>query len=133
MAMSTMLKPKGANQRTGVSDEHIVFHTRHVWTSMHSAGLKMPWEITMPMINKEALEPLSKRTKLFGNLGPCSVLQQTDPGELFDRKRSSFADAGLKLMRKTDESFWQQQISFDRKAAYKKWTALILEEPGCWD
>ena len=132
MAMSTMLKPKGANQRTGVSDEHIVFHTRHVWTSMHSAGLKMPWEITMPMINKEALEPLSKRTKLFGNLGPCSVLQQTDPGELFDRKRSSFADAGLKLMRKTDESFWQQQISFDRKAAYKKWTALILEEPGCW-
>ena len=48
------------------------------------------------------------------------MLQQSDPGDLFDQKRSSFADAGLKLMKRTDENFWQQQISFDRKAAYKK-------------
>ena len=58
--------------------------------------------------------------------------QQADPGDLFDKKRSSYADAGLRLMRKTDENFWQQQISFDRKAAYKKWTTLIMEEPGSW-
>ena len=75
MALSTLLKLNGANKRTEVSDEHAVFHTRHVWTSMHSAGMKLPWEITMPRVNKEALEPFRKRTKLFGNLGPCSVLQ----------------------------------------------------------
>jgi len=132
MALSTLLKLNGANKRTELSDEHVVFHTGHVWISMHSAGVKLPWEITMPRVNKEALEPFRKRTKLFGNLGPCSVLQQSDPGDLFDQKRSSFADAGLKLMKRTDENFWQQQISFDRKAAYKKWTSLIMEEPGSW-
>ena len=133
MASSKNLKQNGANKRTtDVSDEHVVFHTRHVWTAMHSSGMKLPWELTLPMLNKDALEPFHKRTKLLGNTGPCCMSPQADPGDLFDQKRSSYADAGLRLMRKTDENFWQQQISFDRKAAYKKWTSLIMEEPGSW-
>ena len=115
-----------------VGDEHIIFHARHVWTSMHSSGMKLPWEISMPALSKEALEPFRKRVKLFGNMGPCSTPKHHDPVDLFDKKRSSFADAGLRLMKRTDETFWEQQISFDRKAAYKKWTSLILEDPGSW-
>ena len=86
----------------------------------------------MPALSKEALEPFRKRVKLFGNMRPCSTPKHHDPVDLFDKKRSSFADAGLRLMKRTDETFWEQQISFDRKAAYKKWTSLILEDPGSW-
>ena len=35
-------------------------------------------------------------------------------------------------MKKTDEHLWELQITLDRKAAYKKWTTLILDEPGAW-
>jgi len=35
-------------------------------------------------------------------------------------------------MKRTDEHLWALQISYDRKAAYKKWTSLILDEPGAW-
>ena len=115
-----------------VGDEHVNFHIRHVWTSMHTSGMKLPWEISLHALNKEVLEPFSKRVKVCGNMGPCSNPKLAEPVDLFDKKRSSFADAGLRLMKRTDEAFWEQQISFDRKAAYKKWTALILEDPGSW-
>eukprot|EP00435_Cladocopium_sp_Y103_P011892 s3953_g3.t1 len=47
-------------------------------------------------------------------------------------KCNSFADAGLKLMSKTDERLWEQQLSLERKAAYEKWTGLVLSNPVCW-
>ena len=81
---------------------------------------------------KDALEPFHKRFRISGNLGPCNVVEPIDHDAVFSKKCSSFADAGLKLMKKTDEQFWEQQISFERKAAYKKWTAIILENPGAW-
>ena len=115
-----------------VGDEHLNFHIRHVWTSMHSSGMKLSWERSLPALSKEALEPFSKRVKLFGNMGPCSIPKLVDPVDIFDKKGSSFADVGLRVMKQTDETFWEQQISFDRKAAYKKWTALILGDPGSW-
>eukprot|EP00435_Cladocopium_sp_Y103_P033579 s3354_g8.t1 len=78
------------------------------------------------------MEQARKRFKLFGNLGPCKSEAADSDDVRMVTSCSSFADAGLKLTRKTDERFWEQQISFERKAAYKKWTMSILSNPGAW-
>ena len=85
--------------------EHIAFHTRHAWTMLHTAGIKQPWDLSVASTYQDALEPFRKRFKLYGNIGPCNVPQPVDQDMMFDMKCSSFADAGLKLMRKTDELF----------------------------
>ena len=123
-----LLKRNGGNQES----EHLLFHARHAWSTLHSTNIKQPWELTLPAIHRDALDPFRKRLKLSGNLGPASSLDESCKSEELAVKCSSFADAGLKLMKRTDEHLWELQISYDRKAAYKKWTALILDEPGAW-
>ena len=91
--------------------------------------MKQPWELTLPIVHKDVLKPFSKRLRLSGNLGPASVLAENCKSDELAVKCNSFASAGLKLMKKTDEHLWELQITFDRKAAYKKWTTLILDEP----
>lgn len=83
-------------------------------------------------MHRDHLESQRKRFKLMGNLGPSCM--DTDPSENMQTfvKCNSFSDAGLKLMRKTDEILWEQHLSLERKAAYKKWTSLVLSNPGCW-
>ena len=115
-----------------LGNEHIFFHTRHAWTTLHSNSMKQPWEISAPAVYRDALEPFKKRFKLSGNLGFCNTTTENHEGDSLVVKYNSFADAGLKLKTKTDQHLWEQQITFERKAAYKKWTALILESPGSW-
>lgn len=115
-----------------VGDEHFVFHIEQVWTSMHTSGMKLPWERSPTASSKETLEPFSKLIKLGGNMGPCSNPKPADPVKLFYKKRSSPTDAGLSPIEQTDETSLEQQIGFDRKAAYEKWTVLVLEDPGSW-
>ena len=86
----------------------------------------------MPAMHRDVLDPFRKRLKISGNLGPSSSSDSSYKSEELPTKCSSFADAGLKLMKRTDEHLWALQISYDRKAAYKKWTSLILDEPGAW-
>eukprot|EP00435_Cladocopium_sp_Y103_P045753 s3116_g13.t1 len=83
-------------------------------------------------MHRDNLERARKRFKLYGNLGPCNTDASVKEDVRMTAACSSFADAGLKLTRKTDEIVWEQQISFERKAAYKKWTSLILTNPGAW-
>ena len=130
MAMSRDLQLKKTGGQTG--NEHISFHTRHAWNMLHSTSTKQPWELSVPAVHKDTLEPFRKRFKVSGSLGLCNVSISTGESDSLAVKYNSFADAGLKLKKKTDEHLWQQQISFERKAAYKKWTALILEHPGAW-
>ena len=35
--------------------------------------MKQPWELTLPAIHKDVLEPFRKRFKVGGNMGPCSI------------------------------------------------------------
>ena len=113
-------------------DEHINFHTRHVWTMMRSTSNKQPWEIAMSDMQRDYMESHKKRFKVAGNLGPASINEDRGTDLQVFAKCNSFADAGLKLMRKTDELLWEQQLTMERKAAYKKWTSLVMTNPGCW-
>eukprot|EP00435_Cladocopium_sp_Y103_P009360 s4141_g2.t1 len=86
----------------------------------------------MPEMCRDHFEQQRKKFKLMGNLGPCSHVAEPAQDMTLSVKCNSFADAGLKLMSKTDERLWEQQLSLERKAAYKKWTSLVLSNPGCW-
>jgi hypothetical protein len=130
MAMSKHPRLKLTGELPG--NEHIVFHTRHAWNMLHSTSMKQPWELALPAVHKDVLEPFRKRFKVSGSLGICNGPARDHECDNLAVKYNSFADAGLKLKKKTDEHIWEQQISFERKAAYKMWTALILEHPGAW-
>lgn len=128
MALSRDLQLKQNGGPLG--NEHIFSHTRHAWTTLHSNSTKQPWEISAPAAYRDALEPFKKRFKLSRNLGSCNTTTENHEGDNMVVKYNSFAEAGSKLKTKTDQHSWEQQITFERKATCKKWTALSLESPG---
>ena len=62
-------------------NEHLIFHTRHAWSSLHTTSMKQPWELTLPKIHRDVLDPFSKRLRLSGNLGPASALAENCKGD----------------------------------------------------
>lgn len=127
-----MLKPIGGTEAMSDSGEHLHFHTRHAWTMMHRSHIKQPWEVTLPAIHRDILEPFRKRFRVTGSIGMCNVVSNGSRVDDMAVAISSFADAGLKLTKNTDEKLWHARLSLERKAAYKKWTTVITSNPGCW-
>ena len=128
-AADHVLKRTGGSQ---AGNEHFLFHTRHAWSSLHVGTIRQPWELTVPALHKDVLEPFRKKLKVSGNLGPCITAGNDSADKSMPVKLNSFADAGLKLMKKTDEHLWELNITYERKAAYKKWTSLVLDDPLAW-
>ena len=115
-----------------LGNEHIFFHTYNAWIMSHATSMKQPWEILAPAGYMDALDLFKKRFKLSGNLGFCNTSVENIEADNMAVKCHSFADAGLKLKTKTDQHLREQQIPFEHKAAYKKWTVLNLESSGSW-
>ena len=46
---------------------------------------------------------------------------------------SAFKVAGLRAASNMDNRLWSEKLSWERRAAYKKWSAIILHEIGAWD
>lgn len=46
---------------------------------------------------------------------------------------SAFKVAGLRAASSIDNRLWAEKLSWERKAAYKKWSAIILHEVGAWE
>ena len=122
------LKQKGGSP----GNEHIFFHTCSAWIMLHATSMKQPWEIHAPAVYRDALELFKKRFKLSWNLGFCNTSVENIEADNMVVKCYSSADTGLKLKTKTDQHLREQQISFEQKAAYKKWTVANLESPGPW-
>ena len=119
------------NGGSGAHSLHWAFHVRHVWSNLHQSGFKQPWELSMTSLNSDSLEPWNKRLKVAGNLGPQSMTDSKPEPEI-PVVASIYNQVGLKLTKKLDEKVWEQRLSYERKAAYKKWLSLVLMEVGAW-
>ena len=114
---------------------HFSMHVRHSWSMLHSSSTMTPWDNMKAFYDSAGIgEQSNKRLKVSGNLGPCNMVS-TDT-ELTDADdatvKNSFADAGIRLKGCTDQNLWEQKLSWDRKAAIKKWMSLVLTDPGSW-
>ena len=110
---------------------HWVFHVRHAWSNLHQSCFKQPWDFSMTSANSDCLEPWKKKLKVTGNLGPQSIVDSKPEPEI-PVVASIYKEVGLKLSKKIDEKVWEQKLSYERKAAYKKWLSLVLMEVGAW-
>jgi hypothetical protein len=97
----------------------------------------MPWDLTLntPWEVSKKL----RGEKLF-NVGilppiPCNKteLNKTGFAELGDSTSDAFKSAGIALKSSSDTRLWQERLSWERKAAYKKWTSLIAKQCGSWE
>ena len=84
---SLLLKQNG-----GQESEHLIFHARHAWSTLHSTTIRQPWELTMPAMHKDVLDPFRKRLKISGNLGPSS---SSDVSCKSEEAASHFSDEPL--------------------------------------
>eukprot|EP00435_Cladocopium_sp_Y103_P071370 s975_g37.t1 len=46
---------------------------------------------------------------------------------------SAFRIAGIRAASNIDNRLWSEKLTWERKAAYKKWTSIILHEVGAWE
>ena len=111
------------------------FHLRHLVSSNKAATFKQPWEHSM-----STPWDVCKRFKageIFGK-GPMPPIPKPITVSEFQKEFNpcginAFKDAGLVLKSKSDEKLWSEKLSWERKAAYKKWTTVILKEVGAFD
>ena len=68
-----------------------------------------------------------------GQLPPLPAVGTELNVKSFASEDSIFQSAGLKFAKSTDERIWREKLSWERKCAYKKWTALVLEDIGSWE
>ena len=109
-------------------------HLAHVWSSNKTAAFTMPWDRAMttpwqackrmrtvfPDMIKSAIPPMPLRPEREAPLDEVA----TD---------SAFRMAGLRVASSIDNRLWSEKLSWERKAAYKKWSAIILHEIGAWE
>lgn len=119
------------NSSRTIRDDHIVFHVRHAWTSLHTSSFKMPWENGLQSMQLQDIYNSAKRLKVSGNLGPAGHLAN-DRDDIKEVTKNSFADANIKLLKSTDDKLWEQKLSMERKAAYKKWSSLVTQNVMAW-
>ena len=85
-----------------------------------------PWQVckrmrtAFPDMIKSAIPPM-----------PLQPERETPMDEV--ATDSAFRMAGLRAASSIDNRLWSEKLSWERKAAYKKWSAIILHEIGAWE
>ena len=64
---------------------------------------------------------------------PMPLRQSSDAQLDIYTDDSAFKVAGLRAASSIDNRLWAEKLSWERKAAYKKWSAIILHEVGAWE
>ena len=119
--------------KNGFDRDAYNMHLAHVWNSNRTSAFTMPWERTMP----SPWQACKRLRTVFPDMikrpmPPMPIVQQDIQGETsFDD--TAFKIAGLRVASNVDDRLWTEKLSWERKAAYKKWSAIILHEVGAWE
>ena len=112
-------------------------HLRNIAAAGRNSHRKMPWELSLST-------PWDVSKKLRGDgileAGPLppipgngTALNKVEIADLYDAASDSFKTAKIALKSSSDTRLWQEKLSWERKAAYKKWTALIAKQFNAWE
>ena len=91
--------------------------------------LNTPWEVSKKL-RGEKLFNVGILPPIPGNK---TELNKTGFAGLDDTTSDAFKSAGIALRSSSDTRLWQERLSWERKAAYKKWTSLIAKQFGSWE
>ena len=93
----------------------------------------MPWE-------RQFVGPLDRASDVWSIAKPVKDLYMPTQAEESNRQHfdnhvriTAFRKAGIRLIRDCDQKLWADRLSNERKAAVRKWTSLVAEQPGAWD
>ena len=109
-------------------------HLTHVWSANRSTAFTMPWERTMT----SPWQACKRMRTVFPDmvrtpLPPLPVRSEPEAKDEAVFEETAFKIAGLRAASNIDNRLWAEKLSWERKAAYKKWSAIILHEVGAWE
>ena len=101
-------------------------HARHQWITNNVKDFKMPWDLRM----NDSLDVVKRaRNNMFNTYGVMPPLPQIEAGaaESSDGLGSSTSDAsyGVRAIRNAHQRSWQDQLTYERKCAYRKWISIV--------
>ena len=121
-----------ASDSNAIIGSHILScmnQAKHVFSSR----IKMPWE-------RQFIGPWDRASEVLSVAKPVKDLYMPVPSEETNRQHfdnhvriTAFRKAGIRLIRDCDQKLWADRLSNERKAAVRKWTSLVAEQPGAWD
>ena len=109
-------------------------HLTHVWSNNRTSAFTMPWDRTMT----SPWQACKRMRTVFPDMVKSAMPPmpiQPDGVKPVDEVAtdSAFRLAGLRVASNIDNRLWAEKLSWERRAAYKKWSAIILHEVGAWE
>ena len=112
-------------------------HLQNITPANFQTQRKMPWDLTMNTPWEVSKKMRGEKLFNFGVLPPvpgsCKTLDNSGLADFCEVASDSFKAAGIALRSSNDTRLWQERLSWERKAAYKKWTTLISKQFNAWE
>ena len=112
-------------------------HLQNITSANYRSQRKMPWDLTLNTPWEVSKKLRGEKLFNVGILPPIpgnkTELNRTGFAELGDTTSDAFKSAGIALRSSSDTRLWQERLSWERKAAYKKWTSLMAKQFGSWE
>ena len=112
-------------------------HLRNITTVKCTSLRKMPWELNLSTPWEVCKRLRGEKVLEVGTLPPIpgngTALNKASFADLGDATSEAFKAAGIALKSSSDTRLWHEKLSWERKAAYKKWTSLISKQFNAWE
>ena len=113
----------------------LFMHVQHCWQAHAQAPAVMPWALALPQqVDRigviQPVPAVRGSLALIPRFDPCDCSQ---PEAVMPSRSeaSAFSMAGLKLSTSTES--WKHKVQHERRAALKKWLALVKLDPLAWE
>lgn len=103
--------------------------TKHAFSN----NVKMPWERKFLGPYERFVEVQKMPMPVRDLISAVNVVATDTAAVQPTEVGSAFRKAGLKMLKACDEKLWVDRLSAERKAAIRKWTTLVSEEPLAWE
>ena len=112
----------------------LFMHVQHCWQAHAQAPAVMPWALALPQ-QVDRIGVIQPVPAVRGSLAPIPrfdlVTGQPEVVMPSRSEASAFSMAGLKLSTSTES--WKHKVQHERRAALKKWLALVKLDPLAWE
>ena len=118
-------RKRGDTEDNAGSDPDMVqfgLHARHSWLDNASSTLKRPWDLKL----HDQLDVVDRSSKsLFRMSGVMPPIPSPEVSQLVPVEASLAVGAdrsfSLKAIHRAHKRSWNEQITYERKCAYRKW------------
>ena len=126
--------PFSSNFGNKFDDDAYNMHLAHVWTQNRSSAFTMPWDRVMTSPWQACKRMRTVYADMVKSAMPPMPVRQQQEVQLEEASTdSALKIAGIRAANNIDNRLWAEKLSWERRAAYKKWSSIILHEVGAWE